>query len=209
MDELIKSIREYAPYSSIKIYACLEIIANELVSLRNALPLSEEDMEKIQEAIELIEKVRPQFAIERIQISFIDEKPALTLLDTNKAHSLHENFKFIRPYGYKYRRGPLIRVSTFKELYISVVELFYKKNPLIIRGFIDKSKMNGQKRAYFSNSPVFLVKPYRIDNNLFIETKFSANGIRDMLLKLFREFNEDHLTFKIYFREKKEVNRRR
>ena len=63
---------------------------------------------------------------------------------------------------------------------------------------IDKTKFNGRIKAYFSNNSKELLKPFKISNNLYGETFFSANGFRDMIIKLFNYYNIDINNLRIF-----------
>lgn len=128
------------------------------------------------------------------------------IVDNTLAHSLLENFTHIRPYGYRFSYGQasldeeIIESRTWKDMYISICKTFLKLDENKFISFQKKTFMNGESRDYFSDNEGDLDHPYKLKDKVYICTKFDANGFRDMLIKIIKEYNFDVGEFKVYFK---------
>ena len=65
---------------------------------------------------------------------------------------------------------------------------------------IRKPRLNGRKSDYFSTDKEFMRRPVHIGCGVYIETNMSANAIRNLTLKLLKEFNIPTNSFKVYLK---------
>lgn len=121
-------------------------------------------------------------------------------VDHTVAHSLLENFTHIRPFGYKFLVEEIIETKTWKEMYIGACKQFLKLDEKKFISFQNKTIMNGESRDYFSDHEKGLDLPYKLKEKVYICTKFDANGFRDMLSKIIKEYNLDVGNFKVFFK---------
>jgi hypothetical protein len=121
-------------------------------------------------------------------------------VDKNIEYSLYENFTHKRPYAFKLLDDRLIRVKTWQEMLIKVCENLMKvDNEKIIR-FEELEHMNGKKKKYFSSKSKGMRNPKRVANKIYVETNQSANSIRNLLIKILKEYGLKTGDLKIYLR---------
>jgi len=125
----------------------------------------------------------------------------------DEPHSLFENFTFKRPHGFILKGTAITGVVTWKRLYTRFCESLYRLDPQrfqelpVNEEFISShgNPMFSEERGNFHTSiPV---------GNLFANAHFSANGFRDAIVKLLREFEIDFSEFDIFLREDRDAGR--
>ncbi len=195
----INRINSDDPYRSMRIYECLDNLERELVAAEGVLNFSKRERKTLAAAIEKLRREKEGYLVERLQISLLEQKPVHFLTDRRVPHFLDEDFTYVRPWAYDYRRGGLREVKSFKELYVDLLSLLFEKEPEAIREFVHQSKMNGRTRSYFASSPDGMDSPVYLSDGLYMETKFSANAIRDMIRKVFRELGKNDRDLRLYF----------
>ncbi len=198
--DFINKIQKNAPDQSMELYDHLEVVENILLELNLILSLTQTEKSELLEFTDRISDLREGLFINSYQASFIDEFLSFAT-DPKRPHSLNEDFTFARPIGYDIYRGKRIEVTTFKGLYISLCEYFLRKDTILFYGFCELSSMNGTKRNYFGRTPKGMIAPFALDRDLYIETAFSANRIRDLLRNILREYNIESSTVRLYFRK--------
>ena len=205
--EIIESIKVPLPESAIRINNILKELLDE-IELMVGYFISEGYLpEKLDNIYEEISNVKEEIGLGYGQLDLLedgrdedDEKDGNYKLDTSLEHSLLENFTHIRPYGFKFLNDEIIEVKTWKSLYIEACKIFIDLDETLFLSFINKTNMNGQKKNYFSKEKTNIDFPAKIKDKLYISTKFDANGIRDLLIKILKEYDYDAKKFKIYFR---------
>ena len=121
-------------------------------------------------------------------------------IDKNIEYSLYENFTHKRPYGFKLIDDSLVRVKTWQEMLIKVCENLIEVDEEKIIGFEELEHMNGKKKKYFSSKPTEMRSPKRVANKIYVETNQSANFIRNLLIKILKEYGLKTGDLKIYLR---------
>lgn len=123
------------------------------------------------------------------------------LVDTEVEHNLYEDLTHKRPCAFKIE-GEKIEVRDWKDTLIKTVNFLGGKDPGIIREFVDNPKMNGKKVIYFSRVKLPTMRAPRIIDsvNIYIETNLSANGIRNLLVKVLNKYSIKLSDYKIYLR---------
>lgn len=121
-------------------------------------------------------------------------------IDKNIEYSLYENFTHKRPYGFKLLDDRLIRVKTWQEMLIKVCESLIEVDEKKIIGFEELEHMNGKKKKYFSSKSKGMRNPKRVANKIYVETNQSANSIRNLLIKILKEYGLKTGDLKIYLR---------
>lgn len=166
-----------------------------------------DELDSIHEVLDgLIEKIDVGFGqmnfLDGIQTTSSSRRPKHKELqvDNSIPHSLLENFTHIRPFGFTYRDGNLIETNTWKNLYIEICKMLFDMDKKTFMSFKDKTSMNGETRDYFSDSGENMDLPYFLRESIYINTRFDANGFRDLLIKAIKSYNLDVEDFKIYFK---------
>lgn len=69
---------------------------------------------------------------------------------------------------------------------MQTINYLAKKDPGIVRSFVDDSKMNGKKVIYFSKVKLLTMRAVvEIKSvNLYVANNISTNGIRNLLIKM-------------------------
>lgn len=163
---------------------------------------------KIQELIEEIDSIIDEKNIEE-EISdrneSINEKEIPNyndyLVDSEIEHNLYEDLTHKRPSAIKIENTK-IDIKDWKGALIQTSNYLAKKNPELIRTFADNPIMNGKKVIYFSRVKLPTMRAAReIKNvNMYIETNLSANGIRNLLIKMLNKYNIKLSDYKIYLK---------
>ena len=121
-------------------------------------------------------------------------------VDSNIEHSLNENFTHIRPYGFKFLTDEIIEVKTWKEMLVKVSEILIDIDEEKFLSFEDMPKMHGKKNKYFSKSKSDISGEARkVRNKIYIETNMSSNGIRNLIVRILKEYGYGIKDFKVYF----------
>ncbi|WP_152642975.1 hypothetical protein [Bacillus alveayuensis] len=121
-------------------------------------------------------------------------------VDSNVEHTLYENLTHIRPYGFKINEHHIVKVKTWKEMLVKTCEFLIAIDEEKFLNFENVGYMNGKKNKYFSIDPRLLRKPEKVANKIYVETNMSSNSIRNLLIKLLKEYNFKVNEFKVYFR---------
>lgn len=121
-------------------------------------------------------------------------------VDTNVEHTLYENFTHKRPYAFRINDNNIIEVKTWQEILIKTCELLIAVDSDKFASFENKPAMNGKKRKYFSSHENDMRKPRLVCEKIFVETNISGNGVRNLLLKLLKEYGYKSSEFKVYLK---------
>lgn len=123
------------------------------------------------------------------------------LVDMEVEHTLYEDFTYKRPCAFKIEETK-IDVVDWKDVLVESINYLAKKDPNIIKSFIGDPKMNGKKVIYFSEHKLPTMRSGRKVNeaNIYVETNLSANGIRNLLMKVLNKYNVKINDYKIYLK---------
>ena len=122
------------------------------------------------------------------------------VVDHNIEHSLYESFTHKRPYGFKMSNHELVQVKTWQDMYIKTCEILISIDENKFLNFQNIDKMNGKKGKYFSTNPELIRNPKPVLDKAFIETNLSGNDLRNLIIKLLKEYNIKITDYKVYFR---------
>ncbi|AJD28781.1 TPA: hypothetical protein PL553_003890 [Clostridium botulinum] len=122
------------------------------------------------------------------------------VVDSNIEHSLYENFTHIRPFGFRISNNVLIESKTWQEVLIKTSEFLFNKDRTKFISFKNNKNMNGKKNKYFSSKSEGIRKPELVANNIYIETNMSGNSIRNLIIKMLKQYNIKVSDYKVYFR---------
>lgn len=130
------------------------------------------------------------------------------LVDHNIEHTLHENLTHKRPYAFKVSNYQKIEVNTWRDMFIKTCELLLAVDEDKFLSFENNERMNGKKNKYFSTDPSSMRDPKPVLDKIYVETNRNANGLRNTIVKLLKEYNFKVSEYKIYFRaDYSEINR--
>lgn len=122
------------------------------------------------------------------------------VVDNKIEHTLYENFTHIRPFGFRINKSELIEARTWQEVLIKTCEELFSVDEEKFFSFESKKNMNGKKNKYFSIKTDGIRKPEIIGDKLYIETNMSGNAIRNLIIKILKEFDIKISDYKVYFR---------
>lgn len=160
--------------------------------------LNTKDKEQIEKFIDTTNSILNVIEPKDIQLRLKEFE--LSKITTNKV-TLDHDFTYTKPEGYRLYRGEIVTISSYYDLYVNLCEYFYKLNPVIFRSFPQKTDLNGWKRTYFSLEKNKIRNGVLIGNSVYIETKFPANKIRDLLIKIFSAYSLSFDILEIYIRQ--------
>lgn len=139
------------------------------------------------------------------KIDEVDEKSIPNyrdyLVDIEIEHNLYEDLTHKRPCAFKIE-DTKVEIKDWKGALVQTINYLAKKNPSIVRSFVDDSKMNGKKVIYFSRVKLPTMRAAREikSANIYVETNLSANGIRNLLIKMLNKYNIKLSDYKIYLK---------
>lgn len=122
------------------------------------------------------------------------------LVDNEVEYSLRENFTHKRPYGFKLKNDELILTNTWQAMFLQLCKQLLKIDEGKIHGFEKLKYMNGSKSQYFASDPSKMRMPEKIADNLYIETNKNANAIRNLMIKMLKEYGYSIDDFKVYLK---------
>lgn len=162
---------------------------------------------KIQEVIGDLDTIIDNRNIEEDskKIDKVDERsiPSYSnyLVDTEVEHNLYEDLTHKRPCAFKIE-DTRVEIKDWKGALVKTIEYLAKKDPSIVRSFVDDSKMNGKKVIYFSRDklPTMRAVVEIKSVNIYVATNLSANGIRNLLIKILNKYNIRLSDYKIYLK---------
>lgn len=121
-------------------------------------------------------------------------------VDHQVEHTLYENFTHIRPYAFRLGQQEQLFVKTWIEMLIETCNILIDKDAAKFLSFEHIKEMNGKKSKYISSKKDGMRKPHPLRENLFLETNMSANGVRNLILKMLKAYNIKATDYKIYYR---------
>lgn len=123
------------------------------------------------------------------------------LVDSEIEHNLYEDLTHKRPCAFKIEDNK-IEVKDWKNTLVETVEYLGKKDKSKIVGFIGNPKMNGKKVTYFTKEkePYMRAPRYVKSADIYVETNLSANGTRNLLIKILKQFDIKLSDYKIYLK---------
>lgn len=127
-------------------------------------------------------------------------------LDKETPHSLHDDFRFINPYGFDLLGKSIKDLDmTWSALYKEFLNVLCKKDPMYFASLPENIKF--PYMFTFSENNKFRTAK-RINDTMFAEDNFSANDRRNRMKLLLDDFGIDISEMVIYLREKKEKSRK-
>jgi hypothetical protein len=162
-----------------------DIFEKKIYEVMNLLEVEEVDIEEETEE-EIEKKTIPNY----------DEY----VVDHNIEHNLYENFTHKRPFAFKLNDYKVIEVKTWQDLLIKTCEYLIAIDEKKFLSFENNDAMNGKKNKYFSTNPNDIRKARKVGEKIFVEINQSGNAIRNLIIKLLKEYDFKISEYKIYFR---------
>lgn len=120
-----------------------------------------------------------------VQLSFAEKQ-----VGSSNTRTLNDDWTYTKPLSYHLYRGQEIYVKTYRELYVSIIRFLIDKDRMKFREILMKSKFQGIKVPYFSRTAKNMRTPV-LYRGIYIETHFTANKFRDLLIELLHYFHID------------------
>lgn len=120
------------------------------------------------------------------------------VVDHNVEHTLYENLTHKRPFAFRINDSQIVEVKTWQEMFIKTCEVLIAIDENKFLSFENNPKMNGKKNKYFSINPSGMRRPMAILDKIYVETNQSANGFRNLIINLLKEYNFKISEYKIY-----------
>lgn len=225
LDMFFQELKESLPDKAIDISESLELLKETINDTMEAIAakvnesIIARDLEKMKQYLDLVEQghdyeVKIEEIIKMLDVEELAVKEEINentgnkilpnyeeyVVDNKVEHTLYENFTHIRPFGFRIDGEELIEVKTWQEVFLKTCELLFYKDEKKFLQFENKPNMNGKKNKYFSVSVKGMRKPEMISSKIYVETNMSSNSIRNIIVKMLREYNIKVNDFKLYFR---------
>lgn len=122
-------------------------------------------------------------------------------VDQNVEYSLYDDFTHKRPAALKIN-GTKELTKDWKEVLLKTLAIVAKKDIKTLNNFTTLPEMQGKKVPYFCKSlNSKMRKPMKIEGtDIYVETNLSANGIRNLLIKVLKQYKIPLNSYKIYLR---------
>ena len=227
MDKLLNFIKEKYPQNANDISDSLELLADILEDLRTSVnkefsKLAEKgEYEKIPEYTQYAKEIKGiqdnlDSLMEKLEIAdspeLVAEEKEYTpkilpnyeeyQVDNQIEHNLYEDFTHKRPFSFKLL-DRAYNVKTWKDMLLTLCEELYSKDRATFETMITKTSMQGKRRKNFSKNPDDLREISRLKMNnsdIWLETNMSGNGIRNLIIKILKEYKLKVTDVSVYFR---------
>lgn len=123
------------------------------------------------------------------------------LVDNEIEHNLYEDLTHKRPCGFSIEQNKF-EVKDWKNTLVQTIEYLGEKDSSKVIEFINNPKMNGKKVIYFSKEKLSSMRAPRYikSADIYVDTNLSANGIRNLLIKILNKYNIKLCDYKIYLK---------
>jgi hypothetical protein len=127
-------------------------------------------------------------------------------LDTRIPHSLEEDFKYKRPFGFKIDEKHYAGLTAWQHIYEAVCKYFAKVDQVKYKRIPDDPAFTSTRgNPYFSRQRGDLRDGREFVSGVFTEVNLSANQIRENIKRLLEFFSRPCSGFVVYFREDRDA----
>lgn len=127
---------------------------------------------------------------------------ALKRLREHEKHSLGEDFKHLIPIGFILAGLPFENISSWIDLFTTLISYLSKKAPEETRSLADNSRfVSSAGKKYFSANNTELRSPQKIMNNFYVETNLSTERFTYLIGEVLDFFKISRDKFEIYLQE--------
>ena len=127
-------------------------------------------------------------------------------LNTREPHSLSEDFKYKRPFGFVLENSAYENKLTWSEVYNQICTYLHNKDASLFESLGNNpDHISNRNNKYFSRQSGDLRSAQKCGSSIFIEMNLSANQIRDSIIRLLKTFKIQEKKLIIYFREDRDA----
>jgi len=127
-------------------------------------------------------------------------------LDKEEAHSLTEDFRYKRPYGFVLQRRAFKDIVTWRHVLELVCRVLHEKDPKRFSALPDNPDfISTHGKSYFARKPDLVRSPSKVAPNVYAEVNLSANNIRDRICELLKTFEIPENEMTIYLRQDRDA----
>lgn len=127
-------------------------------------------------------------------------------LDQREEHSIDEDFTYKRPHGFVLLNRGHRGLRNWTKLYERVCAQLSKHDPDRFQGLPDMDRfVTARGNRYFARESGLLRTPRQITSDVYAETHFSANGLRDRIRELLDTFDIPENEMKVYLRQDRDA----
>lgn len=214
-------IKESLDLLSSSIHMCLEQLGEQILKAHNnadferSIEISQQSkkikeidtqiqmmvtqLDEVLDHCENIEMMESDAEVEKIEREVPNYRDYY--VDQNIEYSLYDDFTHKRPAAFKLNNEKEL-AKDWKEVLLKTLAVVAKKDIKTLDMFTTLPEMQGKKVPYFSkhqNSK--MRKPMKIEGtDIYVETNLSANGIRNLLIKVLKQYKVSMNSYKIYLR---------
>ncbi|WP_027127961.1 hypothetical protein [Fusobacterium perfoetens] len=222
MEEIIEFLEKTKIKKYEELLSCLELqkdildeISKELANKYISELINNKEFEKATESIEFIKEINKKSQeIEKLldkRLELDEEiKEASEVnnlkdydkyrVDENEKHSLYEIFRHKRPCAFIIE-NKRIEANSWKEVLINTCEYLGEKDSRILSKIVKEEKIKGRKRSLLSTNKKDMYGPeYLKLVDGYVETNLSADGIRNLIKKLLKEYNIQLTKYFVFLR---------
>lgn len=127
-------------------------------------------------------------------------------LDRSQRHTLNEDFRYKRPYGFVFEGRAAKDLRTWRAVYERVIRLLARLEGDAF-GEVTTNEVFETNRGnrMFASTDEGMHKPHEVIPGVWAELNLSANSIRDRIAHLLDHFDYDPSTFYVYLREDRDA----
>jgi hypothetical protein len=131
-----------------------------------------------------------------------DRERLIRELDPHIPHSLNEDFRYKRPFGFILEGEPYVPRNTWSQVYVSVCKHLAKKSPNMFQVLPENPDfISTHGKRSFSRSVQELRFGKDVGMGIYAEFNLNANQLRDAIKDLLTYFRVPHEQFTAYLRE--------
>lgn len=140
-------------------------------------------------------------AEESAEVASAENERIIKALDKKKKHSLDQDFKYKRPYGFTIEGKAYQNVRSWRKMYLLTLKYLDNRYSSFDSILNASTFISNRGNKDFSQSRRDLRKAIDINGSIYAEANLSANQIRDRIVKLLDYFEVNNEEFVIYLRE--------
>jgi len=127
-------------------------------------------------------------------------------LDRSQRHTLDEDFRYKRPYGFVFEGHAAKDLRTWRAVYERVIRLLARlEGDAFTDIATDEVFETTRGNRMFALSKEGMRNAYEVVPRVWVELNLSANSIRDRIVHLLEHFDHDPSTFYVYLREDRDA----
>jgi hypothetical protein len=129
-------------------------------------------------------------------------------LNRDEPHLLDENFTYKRPHGFVLDGRGTTGITTWQRLYELVCQQLFARDEGRFRGLENHPEFVSNRGHHtVTGDATSLRKALAVSGDLYIEANLSANGIRDVIRRLFEVFEIPTDRMQIFLRQDRDAGR--